>query len=129
MESVTGIGGVFLRGHDHEALRQWYQRHLGIEIDPEYGGHVFQWTEPGSTVWAVFDRDTDYFGGRGQQTMVNYRVRDLAAMLAQLRAAGVAVDDRVEDTEYGQFGWATDPQGTRFELWQPPPQPPQQEQA
>lgn len=69
---------------------------------------------------APFDADTDYFGSRKQQAMVNYRVNDLDAMLAQLRAAGAIVDSRIEDSEYGKFGWATDPEGNRLELWQPP---------
>jgi predicted enzyme related to lactoylglutathione lyase len=60
-----------------------------------------------------------YFGPGGQQLMVNFRVRDLEAMLAQLRAAGVQVDDRVEKMEYGRFAWATDLEGNRFELWEP----------
>jgi len=120
MEAVTGIGGVFLRGRDSAPLREWYRQHLGIAVDESYGGYEFPWTGPGSTVWAVFDQDTDYFGGRDQQVMVNYRVRDLDAMLAQLRAAGVAVDEQVAESEAGRFGWATDPQGNRFELWQPP---------
>ena len=51
--------------------------------------------------------------------MVNFRVRDLDAMLAQLRAGGVDVDDRVEETEYGRFAWASDVEGNRFELWEP----------
>lgn len=52
--------------------------------------------------------------------MVNYRVRDLGAMLAQLREAGVEVDEHVEEHEFGRFGWAVDPEGNRFELWEPP---------
>ena len=112
MERAVGIGGVFLRGRDAPALRAWYERHLGIEI-AEWGGHVF-----GDTVWAVFERDTEYFGRRDQQAMVNYRVRDLDAMLAQLRAADVEVDERVEEHEFGRFGWAVDPEGNRFELWE-----------
>ena len=71
------------------------------------------------TVWAPFPADTEYFGPSGQQTMVNFRVRDLDAMLEQLRAAGVVVDERVEEIEFGRFGWATDLEGNRFELWQP----------
>ena len=72
------------------------------------------------TVWAPFPSETEYFGRREQQLMVNFRVRDLDAMLGQLRSAGVEVDDRVEERAYGRFGWATDPEGNRFELWQPP---------
>lgn len=63
--------------------------------------------------------DTDYFGRRDQMWMVNFRVAELDAMLAQIRAAGADVDDTVEDYDYGRFGWAYDPEGNRFELWQP----------
>jgi len=118
VEHVQGIGGVFLRGRDAEALRAWYRQHLGIELE-EWGGHAFVAEAGDVTVWAVFEADTDYFGRKDQQSMVNYRVGDLDAMLAQLRAAGAEVDERVEEQEYGRFGWATDPEGNRFELWQP----------
>ena len=73
----------------------------------------------GPTVWSAFDADTEYFGRREQAWMVNFRVRDLDAMLAQLRDAGVEVDDRLEEYDYGRFGWARDPEGNRFELWEP----------
>jgi predicted enzyme related to lactoylglutathione lyase len=121
MERVQGVGGVFFRALDPEALGRWYAEHLGVEIDPSYGGTSFRWHEGGSTVWAPFPMDTDYFGPSGQAWMVNFRVADLDAMLAQLRKAGVPVDDEVEVSEFGRFGWATDPEGNRFELWQPPP--------
>jgi predicted enzyme related to lactoylglutathione lyase len=120
MERVTGIGGVFQRPRDAAALREWYASHLGIEI-ADYGGATFQWSAGGSTTWAIFDADTDYFGRPEQRFMINFRVVDLDAMLAQLRAAGVEVEDHIEESEYGRFGWATDPEGTRLELWQPPP--------
>jgi predicted enzyme related to lactoylglutathione lyase len=70
-------------------------------------------------VWPVFPADTKYFGSGPAPFMVNYRIKDLDALLAQLRAAGVQVDDKVEDYDYGRFGWATDPEGNRLELWQP----------
>jgi len=115
---VVGIGGVFFRAKDPEALRAWYAEHLGIDVqDWGGGGAPF---EGGTTVWSIFAGDTDYFGPSGQQSMVNYRVDDLDAMLEQLRGAGVPVDDKIEDGELGRFGWATDPEGNRFELWQPP---------
>ena len=117
MEHVTGIGGVFLRGRDPEALRAWYEANLGIAVT-EWGGHVFAGEEGDSTVWSIFAGDTDYWPHQ-QQVMVNYRVSDLDAMLEQLRAAGVEVDDKVEEMEFGRFGWAVDPEGNRFELWQP----------
>jgi predicted enzyme related to lactoylglutathione lyase len=116
MERATGIGGVFFRARDPEALRRWYAEHLGIDVQ-DHGGASF---DGGETVWAIFPADTDYFGPSGREAMVNYRVADLDAMLAQLRAAGVPVDERIEESEFGRFGWATDPEGNRFELWQPP---------
>ena len=117
VERVDGIGGVFFRSADPKRLAAWYAEHLGIDVE-EWGGSVFQAGEGAVTVWSPFPADTDYWPA-GQQGMVNYRVRDLDALLAQLRAAGVEVDGRVEETEQGRFGWAVDPEGNRFELWQP----------
>jgi predicted enzyme related to lactoylglutathione lyase len=119
-ERVTGIGGVFFRASDPDTLRAWYAEHLGIEIDPSYGGASFPWSEGGSTVWCPFSEDATYFGPPDQRWMVNYRVCDLDAMLGQLRAAGADVAEEVEESEFGRFGWAYDPEGHRFELWEPP---------
>jgi predicted enzyme related to lactoylglutathione lyase len=113
MERALGIGGVFFRARDAEALNRWYAEHLGV------AGIELWHQEPGPTVWSAFAEDTSYFGRPDQQTMVNFRVRDLDAMLAQLRAAGATVDDKTEDDEHGRFGWAADPEGNRFELWEP----------
>lgn len=126
MERITGIGGIFFKAQDPAALQTWYREHLGIEPQSD-GTQVFFWRERenpdanGSTVWAPFPADTDYFGS-SKPFMFNYRVRDLDAMLAQLRAAGVTVDERTEEMEgIGKFGWATDSEGNRFELWEPSP--------
>jgi predicted enzyme related to lactoylglutathione lyase len=108
-ERVTGIGGVFFRARDSDALRAWYAENLGVEIDPSYGGAS-----------CPFSEDTTYFGPPDQGWMINYRVRDLDAMLIQLRAAGVDVAEEVEESEFGRFGWAYDPEGHRLELWEPP---------
>jgi predicted enzyme related to lactoylglutathione lyase len=116
-ERVTGIGGVFFRASDPAALRAWYASNLGIEM--EDFGTVFTAADGDQTVWAPFAADTDYFGRLEQQLMVNFRVGDLDAMLDQLRKAGVQVDENVHDMEYGRFGWAVDPEGNRFELWEP----------
>ena len=115
MERVIGIGGLFFRTKDPTALAHWYRTHLGI--DSSVDGDTVWHQEQGPTVFAPFAADTDYFGRPDQQTMVNFRVRDLDAMLAQLRAAGVNVDDKVEDMEgVGRFGWATDPEGNTSEF-------------
>jgi predicted enzyme related to lactoylglutathione lyase len=119
MERVTGIGGVFQRAGQSGSLRDWYAEHLGIDIS-EWGTTTFEWAPGGSTTWAIFDHDTEYFGRQEQAFMVNFRVADLDAMLAQLRSARVEVIDDVQEAEFGRFGWAVDPEGTRFELWEPP---------
>lgn len=124
-ERVTGIGGIFFKSPDPKALQRWYQEQLGVPVDAN--GYVsFRWREladpqrTGSTAWSAMGESTPYFAGSRREFMVNYRVENLDRMLAQLRAAGVPVDEKVEDSEYGRFGWATDPDGTRIELWEPP---------
>src|SRR3954451_13437958 len=119
MERATGIRRGVQRAASAERLGAWYAEHLGIDIG-DWGGKPFEWTPSGSTIWAIFDHDTEYFGRPEQAFMVNFRVADLDAMLAQLRAAGVEADGP-QDSEQGRFGWAVDPEGTRFELWEPPP--------
>ncbi len=116
MERVLGIGGVFFKSQNPAELRQWYATHLGIP-DAEFG-HMFE--GEGQTVWAPFEHDTTYFAPSEKPFMINYRVENLERMLAQLRAANVWVDEKVEAFNYGKFGWAMDPEGNRFELWEPP---------
>jgi predicted enzyme related to lactoylglutathione lyase len=120
MEQVVGIGGVFFKARDPQALANWYRDHLGVPVEPGQCYGSFKSASAGETsVWATFPADTKYFGPGSASFMVNFRVRNLDAMLAQLRAKGVQVDERVEDYDYGRFGWATDPEGNRFELWEP----------
>lgn len=120
MERITGIGGVFFRGRDPAALAQWYRDHLGVPVDEGQSYGMLRSEGGGEgTVWSVFPMDSDYFGPGSPPLMINYRVRDLDAMLAQLRAAGIEVEDRIEEYEYGRFAWAKDPEGNRFELWEP----------
>ena len=116
MERVLGIGGCFLRATDPQALGAWYRECLGLDADD----NGLWRPEAGPTVFATFGSDTDYFGSRTQQTMLNFRVRDLDAMLAQLRSRGADVAEETQDMEgVGRFGWVTDPEGNRVELWQP----------
>ena len=119
MPQVTGIGGVFIRARDAEALRRWYSEHLGIAIDGDSGAQ-FAWTSGGSSVFSIFAADSPYFGRPDQTCMINFRVDDLDAVLARLRGAGVEVIDETAEADYGKFGWAVDPEGNRFEMWQPP---------
>jgi predicted enzyme related to lactoylglutathione lyase len=120
MERVLGIGGVFLKAHDPVALATWYREHLGVPVDGGQTHGVLTSTSAGeATVWSAFPSDTDYLGAPSARFMVNYRVANLDAMLAQLRAAGTRVEETIEEYEYGRFAWAQDPEGNRFELWEP----------
>ena len=119
MEQILGIGGVFFKARDPKALAEWYRQHLGVTVEAGQTYAPLKAAKGDTTVWATFASDTTYFGQGPQSFMVNYRVKNLDAMLAQLRAAGAEVDEKIEDYDYGRFGWATDPEGNRFELWQP----------
>jgi predicted enzyme related to lactoylglutathione lyase len=123
MEKVTGIGGVFFTARDKETLIAWYREMLGLAIADE-GYAVLTWSEPagmpdGATVFAIFDEATTYFEPARAPFMVNFRVADVGAMVAQLRAKGADVEDRIEDTPQGRFAWVIDPEGHRVELWEP----------
>ncbi len=123
---VLGIGGVFFKAEDPAALGEWYRRHLGIAIEP-WGGYAFKWRSEanpdgnGTTVWSIMGADAGYFATSAAPFMINYRVEDLHAVLAALRAEGCEVDDKTEESEYGKFGWVMDPEHNRIELWEPPP--------
>ena len=105
-----------MRAADPAALNAWYRDCLGLDADENGLWHP----GAGPTVFATFDSDTDYFGTRAQKTMLNFRVQDLDAMLAQLRARGADVADEPQEMDgVGRFGWVTDPEGNRIELWQP----------
>jgi predicted enzyme related to lactoylglutathione lyase len=113
---VTGIGGVFFRAKDPEALTDWYKKQLGI--------NGFDWVQQkGQTVFAPFPADTDYFGSASQNFMLNFRVDDLDGLLMQLRANNVKiVKDVEEQSGVGRFASIEDPEGNRIELWQPQPE-------
>jgi catechol 2,3-dioxygenase-like lactoylglutathione lyase family enzyme len=128
-ERVTGIGGVFFKAKDPQALGAWYRDHLGLALlgEPSQPFSAFLWrdrddqTRLGTTVWAVFPQDTRHFAPSQAPFMVNYRVADLNRLLAQLRAQGVAVEERVVEDFNGRFAWLADPEGNRIELWEPKP--------
>lgn len=113
MAQATGIGGVFFRAGDTDALAKWYETHLGVS--------GFWEQEAGMTVFAPFKHDTDYFPA-GRQWMINFRVDDLTALMAQLQEADIEIETRAEwDTpETGRFARIHDPEGNPIELWEPP---------
>jgi predicted enzyme related to lactoylglutathione lyase len=126
MKRVTGIGGIFFTATDPVALRAWYKTHLGIDV-LEWGGAAFRWSDDagqpvaGTTIWSVAGAGDDPFTPSKAPFMVNYRVADLHALLAELRKEGCNVLDKTDDSEYGKFGWVIDPEGNKVELWEPPP--------
>ncbi len=99
MKRVAGIGGIFFKSKDPKALGAWYKTHLGIDVE-DWGGTAFRWKWP--------------------ENPEGNRVEDLRAVLAALRAEGVYVEEKVEESEFGKFGWVIDPEGNTLELWQPP---------
>lgn len=128
MPHITGLGGVFFKAKDPKAMYAWYEQHLGIKPSPDGSGAMFHWRDfndpdkTGVTVWSIFPETTKYFGTGGAPLMLNYRVDDLKGLLEKLKAEGLNVDPKVEEADYGKFGWITDPEGNRIELWEPPAQ-------
>ncbi|MDA4848171.1 VOC family protein [Hoeflea poritis] len=119
MEKVVGIGGLFFRSKDPKALAVWYAEHLGVdEVPQSYEDDCWN-QEAGATVFAPFNQDTDYFGRPEQQWMVNFRVRDLDAMVEQLRGSGIEVSVDGETYPNGRFARLHDPEGNPIELWEP----------
>ena len=123
MQRVTGIGGIFFKSRDPKVLGAWYRDHLGIDVG-DWGGAIFPWGGPdsaaGMTIWSAFAADTTYMDPGTASFMINFRVADLDALLAALRAEGCNVLDKTETSEQGKFGWVIDPEGNKVELWEPP---------
>jgi predicted enzyme related to lactoylglutathione lyase len=115
MGHITGIGGVFFRARRRQDLAAWYHETLGLPVTDAATARL------GDTVWAAFDHDTSYFGPTRQDYMVNYRVDDLDAAIARLHRGGASVSPEIQIDRYGRFTWAEDPEGNRFELWEPVP--------
>ncbi|HEV2832409.1 MAG TPA: VOC family protein [Hanamia sp.] len=123
MKKVTGIGGIFFKCKDPKAVNEWYKTHLGFETSPY--GTSFEWreiddsTKKGLTQWNPFPENTKYFEPSTKDFMVNYRVDDLEALVAQLKNEGVKIVDEIEDTEYGKFVHIIDLEGNKVQLWEP----------
>lgn len=125
MGKIVGLGGIFFRSQDPDALRAWYEKHLGVPNQP-YGTSFLPENLPrgGYHLWSPFPQDTDYFGSSEQSFMMNLMVDDLKACLEQVKAGGATGVRGPEDSEYGRFGWFLDPEGRQVELWQPAATPP-----
>ncbi|TKD51783.1 VOC family protein [Sphingomonas baiyangensis] len=125
---VQGIGGLFFRATDPEALGEWYREHLGVGagLAAEDAGEAREWcwmAQGGPVVFAPFKADTDYFAA-DKAFMLNLRVTALDEMLERLNAAGIAIETREEwdSPEAGRFARIHDPEGNAIELWELPPQ-------
>ncbi len=123
MKKVTGIGGIFFKCKDPEALKAWYKTHLGLNTD-QYGT-TFEWrqeedpTKKGYTQWSPFTETTKYFEPSPKEFMINYRVENLEALVEELIKEGVTVIDQIETYEYGKFVHLVDLEGNKIELWEP----------
>lgn len=119
MERVDGIGGFFFRAKSPKELAKWYNDHLGVSLTPtSYGGESWQQTA-GPTVFEPFPADTKYFGSPEHAFMLNFRVRNLDAMVAQLERAGIKVEVDPKTYPNGRFAQLSDPEGNPIQLWQP----------
>ena len=123
MKKVTGIGGIFFKCKDPEAINEWYATHLGFPTTPY--GTSFEWREnddsdkKGVTQWNAFAETTKYFEPSAKEFMINYRVENLETLVAQLKIEGVTIVDDIEDSDYGKFVHILDPEGNKIELWEP----------
>lgn len=122
MKRVTGIGGIFFKCKDRESTLAWYEKHLGIPMEP--WGAQFNWSDHDNTsvkpysVLGLFEEKTNYFDPSTQPFMINFRVDNLDALITQLREEGVTVVGQPMEEAYGKFAWILDPEGNKIELWE-----------
>lgn len=123
MKKVTGIGGIFFKCKDPNKVKEWYQKHLGLETNP-YGA-TFEWyegadsTKKGQTQWTPFPETTKYFAPSTKDFMINYRVENLEALVEELKKEGVTIVDTIESYDYGKFVHILDGEGNKVQLWEP----------
>lgn len=123
LKRVTGIGGIFFKCKEPKKVREWYQQHLGLEVNAY--GSVFEWyqgadsTQKGFTQWSPFNEKTKYFEPSTKEFMINYRVANLEALVTELKKEGVTLTDTIENFDYGKFVHIIDLEGNKIELWEP----------
>ena len=123
MKKVTGIGGVLFKCKDPKKITAWYQENLGLETNP-YGA-TFEWyegadsTKKAQTQWTPFPENTKYFEPSAKDFMINYRVENLEALVAELKTNGVTIVDAMETYDYGKFIHILDAEGNKIQLWEP----------
>lgn len=118
---VIGVGGIFFKTENTKATKDWYKSNLGFNTDD--WGCTFWWKDnegkKASTQWSPFAKDTNYFEPSKKDFMFNYRVENLVELLEELKEKGVTVMDKIEEYDYGKFGWVVDLDGNKIELWEP----------
>ena len=126
MKKVTGIGGIFFKSKNPQEMKDWYGKHLGLNVTPY--GVIFETRkvdnpeEKSSTIWSPFKEDTNYFAPSPKEFMINYQVENLEALLEALKAEGVEQVGEMQVHEYGKFAHIMDPEGNKIELWEPQPE-------
>ncbi|HRC32286.1 MAG TPA: VOC family protein [Bacteroidia bacterium] len=122
-KKVTGIGGIFFKCKDPKKMREWYQKHLGLNTN-QYGT-VFEWrqaadsSKKGFSQWSPFKETTKYFEPSAKEFMINYRVENLEALVEALKNEGVTVTDTIATYDYGKFVHIMDIENNKIELWEP----------
>ncbi|MFN8259333.1 MAG: VOC family protein [Chitinophagales bacterium] len=122
-EKVTGIGGIFFKCKDPKKMKEWYRQHLGFNTDA-YGA-TFEWyerkdsTRKAQTQWTPFSEKTTYFAPSTKDFMINYRVKNLEVLVAELKKENVTIVDSLETYDYGKFIHIMDPENNKIELWEP----------
>lgn len=123
MKKVTGIGGVFFKCKDPNKVKEWYNKHLGLDAG-QYGA-TFEWIQAedpnkkGSTTWNTFTQTGKFFDPSAKEFMINYRVADLEALVDELKKEGVTIVDKIESYDYGKFVHIMDIEGNKIQLWEP----------
>ncbi|HMS64476.1 MAG TPA: VOC family protein [Ignavibacteria bacterium] len=120
---VNGIGGIFFKSKDPEAIKKWYYDNLGL-VPNDYGS-IFSFRKfdnpdvKGYLQWSPFGEKTKYFLPSEKDFMINYRVANMDELVKELKTSGVTFTDTVESYEYGKFVHIMDPDGNKIELWEP----------
>ena len=118
MERITGIGGFFFRGKNPQLLADWYEIHLGIPKVPKSYEDCPWWQEEGSTIIHSFTKEDSYFGRHNKPWVINFRVKDLDAMVLQLKNADIDVEVDLEKYPNGRFAYLKDPEENPIQLWE-----------
>lgn len=120
---VTGIGGIFFFSENPEESREWYSKHLGLEVNQWGSSFEFRNANRPDEInylqWSPFKKDSDYFSPSKKEFMINYRVQNIEELVTRLRDAGVTILDSIESYDYGKFVHIMDPEGNKIELWEP----------